>query len=403
MLIRLSNINNMSSGKKIQATGDYTKNKVQLVKSGKPYFDLIITLIQKATESIHIQSYILADDDTGIHVTNALKIAVQRDVSVYILADGYASRSLSTKFIDGLKLANIKFRFFEPLYQSKYFYFGRRMHQKLMVVDAKYALVGGINIADRYNDLPGCAAWLDYAVYIEGPIAKELCVHAWKSWNDFPEKMGITPCEEKEIHFSYTENETVLARIRRNDWVRRKNDISYTYVNMLRNANSHITIMCSYFLPGRLLRKLLRLASARGVKIKVIVAGKSDVKLAKAAERWMYDWLLRYKIELYEYQPNILHAKVVVSDGKLCSIGSYNINDISAYASIELNIDVLDELFSKNVEQTLEGIIKNDCTLISKEKHLQTKNIFKQFYRWCSYKIFRIGFNMVTFYFKRKE
>ncbi len=393
----------MSTLKHTQKNKVFTKNKVQLVQSGKQYFDLLLALIQKATESIHLQSYILADDKTGILITDALKTAVQRDVAVYILADGYASKSLSNTFIDNLRQANIQFRFFEPLYRSKYFYFGRRMHQKLIVIDATYAVVGGMNIADRYNDLPDCPAWLDFAIYAEGPIAKELCVHAWKSWNDFPEKMDVTPCEEKEIHFNFSENETSLARMRRNDWVRRKNDISSTYINMLRNADSHITIMCSYFLPGKIIRKLLRQASARGVKIKLIVAGQSDVKIAKSAERWMYDWLLRHKIELYEYQPTVLHAKVALCDGKLCSIGSYNINDISAYASIELNIDVQDEHFAQKISTILEDKIKNDCAYISKEKHLQTNNIFKQFFRWCSYKIFRIGFYMVTFYFKRKE
>ncbi len=393
----------MSSGKRIQPNKNYIKNKLQFVKSGKPYFDLLLELIQKATESIHLQSYILADDGTGILITNALKTAVKRDVAVYILADGYASKSLSNTFIEGLRQANIQFRFFEPLFRSKYFYFGRRMHQKLIVVDAKYTVVGGMNIADRYNDLPQYPAWLDFAAFIEGPLAKDLCVHAWKTWNDFPKKMDITPCEEKEIAFNFTENEICLARMRRNDWVRRKNDISSTYIDMLRNADSHITIMCSYFLPGKVIRKLLRQASARAVKIKVIVAGQSDVKIAKSAERWMYDWLLRHKIELYEYQPTVLHAKVAVCDGALCSIGSYNINDISAYASIELNIDVLNKSFATQVEQVLEDIIKNDCTHISKEKHLQTKNIFKQFFRWCSYRIFRMGIYMFTFYFKRKE
>jgi cardiolipin synthase A/B len=189
----------------------FTKNKIKLVKGGKQYFDLLLALIQKAEESIHLQSYILADDETGIMITDALKIAVQKDVAVYVLADGYASKSLSNKFIDDLRSANIKFRFFEPLYRSKYFYFGRRMHQKLIVVDAKYAVVGGMNIADRYNDVPECPAWLDFAVYIEGPLTKELCVHAWKSWNDFPKKMGLTPCEGKEIHFNFTENETSLV------------------------------------------------------------------------------------------------------------------------------------------------------------------------------------------------
>lgn len=393
----------MQTLKHKQKNISFSKNKINLIKSGKQYFDLVLELIQNAKESIHLQTYILADDETGILITDALKKAVQKDVAVYILADGYASKNLASTFIDDLRNADIQFRFFEPLYRSKYFYFGRRMHQKLIVVDAKYTVVGGMNIADRYNDLPKNPAWLDFAIYTEGPIAKELCVHAWKSWNDFPKKMGLTPCEGNKIAFNFIENETSLVRMRRNDWVRRKNEISSTYIEMLRNANSHITIMCSYFLPGKTIRKLLRHAAARGVKIKVIVAGQSDVKIAKYAERWMYDWLLRYKIELHEYQPTILHAKVAVCDGKLCSIGSYNINDISAYASIELNIDVLDESFATKVENTLEKIIKNDCVYISKAKHLQTKNILNQFFRWCSYKIFIIGFYMVTFYFKRKE
>ena len=88
------------------------------------------------------------------------------------------------------------------------------------------------------------------------------------------------------------------------------------------------------------MRRLLTNAAKRGVKIKVITAGPSDIMLAKHAERWMYDWLLRNKIELYEYQPAILHAKVAVCDSEWITIGSYNLNNISAYASIELNLDV---------------------------------------------------------------
>jgi cardiolipin synthase A/B len=393
----------MSTIKHKQKNNFFTKNKITLIRSGKPYFNLLVNLIQKATESIHLQAYIFNDDETGQLIVNALSIAAKRNVSIYVLADGYASKHISQKFIDGLRLENIQFRFFEPIFKSKYFYFSRRMHQKMMVVDAKYAVVGGMNIADRYNDLPKTPAWLDYAIYTEGPIAKQFCVLCWKTWNDFPKKMGITACEEKEISFSIDDNETSLVSMRRNDWVRRKNEISTTYVDMFRLANSHITIMCSYFLPGKVIRRLLQQASARGVKIKIIVAGESDVKIAKSAERWLYDWLLRHKIELYEYQPTVLHAKVAVCDKKQCTIGSYNINDISTYASIELNVEVKDEKFSESLDQTLQTIIKNDCEIITKEKHRQRKNIIKQFIRWCSYKIFRISFFAFTFYFKRKE
>ena len=191
--------------------------------------------------------------------------------------------------------------------------------------------------------------------------------------------------------------------MRRNDWVRGKNEISATYSEMFRNARSHITILCSYFLPGKLIRRLLSNATKRGVKIKVVIAGSSDIMLAKYAERWMYDWLLRNKIELYEYQPAILHAKVAVCDSEWLTIGSYNVNNISAYASIELNLDVRNADFAKAVEQILETIIQNECLPITKDKHIHTKNIFKQFIRWCSYQIIRIVFYLLTFYYKQKR
>jgi cardiolipin synthase A/B len=393
----------MSSLKKIKGNNGFTKNNIKLIQSGKQYFDLVLQLISQAKKSIHIQSYIFNDDETGILVVNALKLAAKKNISIYVLADGYASKSISQKFIKSIESENFSFRFFEPFIKSKYFYFGRRMHQKVIVVDGQYAIVGGMNIANRYNDMPESAAWLDFAVYAEGPIAKELCVLCWKTWNDFPKTMELTPCEKETIEYAITEKENCLARIRRNDWVRSKNEISATYIHMLRYAQQEITIMCSYFLPGRVIRKLLRNAISKGVKIKLIVAGQSDVKIAKRAERWMYDWLLRQQIELYEYQPTVLHSKVAVCDNNISTIGSYNINDISAYASIELNIDVKDDGFAQQLSQKLDTIINDDCIKITTAIHIETKNIFKQFARWCSYKIFRIGFYMVTFYFKRKE
>jgi cardiolipin synthase len=388
----------------IKTSSDYTsRNKVKLIHGGKEYFDLLLHLINTATDSIHLQTYIYDNDETGLLVAEALKTAAKRNVQVYLLADGYASQIMSHKLINDLREAGIHFRFFEPFLKSKRFYFGRRMHHKVFVSDAKFSLVGGINIADRYNDLPGKPAWLDFAVYAEGEIAKELCVLCWKTWNNFPSKMGITPCEEKQLVFDFKEEETSRVRMRRNDWVRRKNEISATYIDMFRNARSHITILCSYFLPGKVIRRLLSNAARRGVKIKVITAGPSDIMLAKHAERWLYDWLLRNKIELYEYQPEVLHAKVAVCDSEWLTIGSYNVNNISAYASIELNLNIRNAAFAVGVEQTLENIIQKDCVVITKQKHLQTKNIFKQFIRWCSYEIIRLVFYMLTFYYKQKS
>ncbi|HQY12735.1 MAG TPA: phospholipase D-like domain-containing protein, partial [Ferruginibacter sp.] len=354
---------------------------MQLIRGGRAYFDKLLQLIGNAKESIHLQTYIYDDDETGRLVADALKEAVQRNVEVHLMADGYASQAMSKSFIAGLKNAGIHFRFFETFFKSRYFYFGRRMHHKMTVVDTRYALVGGVNISNRYNDMPGQPAWLDFALFVEGEVARELCVLCWKSWKSYPVNMGITPCEEKQVTFDFLPEEQSEVRMRRNDWVRRKNQISSTYVKILRSSRSEVTILCSYFLPSIFIRRQMANAIKRGVTIRVIAAGDSDVKVAKNAERWLYDWLLRNGIELYEYQKNILHGKMAVSDEEWMTAGSYNINNISAYASIELNLDVRNPAFAKETRQVLQEIMEKDCTRITFEQHIKTNNIFKQFNR----------------------
>ncbi|HAO46933.1 MAG TPA: phospholipase D-like domain-containing protein [Ferruginibacter sp.] len=376
------------------------QNKVRLVQGGSVYFSLLLQLIAGAKESIHLQTYIYENDDTGLLIARALKEAVLRNVQVHLMVDGYASQALPDSFIKELKDAGIHFRFFEPVFKSSRFYFGRRMHHKVVVADAKVAMVGGVNISNRYNDRPGHPAWLDFALHAEGEVAKELCVLCWKSWKGYPMNMGITPCEEKILPFDFSPEERSEVRMRRNDWVRRKNQISSTYVQLLRTSEKEVTILCSYFLPGVFIRRQMLAAIKRGVSIRVIAAGKSDVKVAKSAERWLYDWLLRNGIQLFEYRQNILHGKLAVCDEQWMTLGSYNINNISAYASIELNLDVRNPAFVKSVRQTLEEIIEKDCDRISFEKHKRTKNVFKQFSRWLSYQFIRTVFYLFTFYFK---
>ena len=389
------------SAKKTAILNIYTAiNQVKLIRAGKEYFNLLQELIHSANESIYIQSYIFDDDETGTLVADALKQAVKRKVNVYLMADGYASQGMTKSFIRELRTAGIHFRFFEPFFASRYFYFGRRMHHKITVIDATYALVGGVNIANRYNDLPGEPAWLDFALYAHGEIAKHLCILCWKTWNGFSHNMPLAPCETKQIDYAISFANMSEVRMRRNDWVRRKNEISATYIEMLRTAKKEITILCSYFLPGKVIRRQIVHATKRGVRIRVIAAGRSDVILAKNAERWLYDWLLRNGIELYEYQKNILHGKIAVCDDQWMTIGSYNINNISTYASIELNLDVRNVDFSIHVRKTLQEIIAKDCTRITTEHQKKTKNIFKQFIRWLSYEFIRVAFYMFTFYFK---
>ncbi len=384
--------------------GNYTgNNKVKLIRGGKDYFDLLIQLINQATDSIHLQTYIFESDATGRLIGNALIQAATKKINVFLLVDAYASQSLSKTFIKELTDAGVHFRFFETFFKTKHFYLGRRLHHKVVVIDTRYTLVGGLNISDNYNEWNEHSAWLDFALYAEGEIAQQLCVLCWKAWRDFPSKMGVTPCEQKSLSYNFSPEEKALVRMRRNDWVRRKTEISKSYVEMFDNAESHIIILSSYLIPGKLFRHHLKKAVQRGVLITVITAGRSDIALAKNAERFWYAWLLRNNIEVYEYGKNILHGKMAVCDGEWLTIGSFNVNNISTYASIELNLDVRDKKLGGDTEKILRDIINSDCVKITTTTLRRSTNIFSQFLHWLSYEIINTVFYLFTFYFRHQD
>ncbi|WP_315817346.1 phospholipase D-like domain-containing protein [Paraflavitalea speifideaquila] len=152
-----------------------------------------------------------------------------------------------------------------------------------------------------------------------------------------------------------------------------------------------------------LVRKKMARAARRGVKIKLVLAGISDVKLAKHAERYIYRWIFRNNIEVYEYKLSVLHAKIATYDGKWATIGSYNVNNISAFASIELNLDVQEEIFAQSMQQHIEQVIGEDCERITEEDYRIRYNFLKRLYQQCCYQVIRILFFLFTFYFKQRS
>lgn len=376
-------------------------NRASLIQGGASYFRLLEKLIDDATYSIQLQVYIFEEDDTGKVIAEKLIQAAQKGIQVQILLDGYASRNISSHLRNRMRSSGILLRFFEPIFKSNKYYFGRRLHHKVFVVDGEKSLVGGINISDRYNDTADAAAWMDWAIYIDGQASYELLKVCNKLFIKSERDTNLFPLEKSRN--SLTPNENCAIRIRRNDWVMNMHQISASYMEMLKNANKEIIIMSSYFIPGRFFRKQIEKASKKGIVIKVIVAGMSDVGISKNAEKYFYRWALRNGVEIYEYQTNVLHGKIAVSDASLTTIGSYNINDISALASIELNIDIANKPFSYIVYEKLSSIIRDECkkvepTLITKETNWLTK-----FIQWSSYEFYRVTFTLFTFYFKRNR
>ncbi|HMG88830.1 MAG TPA: phospholipase D-like domain-containing protein [Chryseolinea sp.] len=389
----------ISKNELIQKGGYTSNNGIELIRGGAPFFDLLERLIDGASQSIHFQMYIYEEDETGQRIAHALIRAANRGVKVYLLLDGYASRSFrDSATLTDIKNAGIHFRWFEPLFRGHNFFVGRRMHHKIIVADEAQGLVAGLNITNRYNDIDGQPGWLDYGALVRGEAAKELynrCVQMW--FRRAPRSNNVS------VRTPPGPDGDCFVRVRVNDWARNRNQISRSYIEMLQRAQKSITIMSSYFVPGRVIRKYLRAASKRGVKIRIIMTKSSDIALAKAAERFFYPWLLRRNIEIYEYRQKVLHAKVATYDNLWVTIGSYNVNDLSAYASIELNLDVHDQGFSATVDQALDRIIERDCDRITADTYQRSTRIWNTAIYRMAYSLVRLFLFVFTINFGNEK
>lgn len=366
---------------------------VQLVISGRNYFDTMEELINAAKQSIHLQTYIFEEDNTGNRIANALKNAARRGVSVYVMADGFGSNSLSLNFINDLTQSGVNFRFFAPIFSSENLYFGRRLHHKVIVADKNSALVGGINIADKYSGRDKNTPWLDYSILVKGQV----CIYLHILCENLFNKNPFIKRKKKKL-FDQGTRGNFLIRFRRNDWIWKKNEIHHSYREALTKAESSVIIIASYFLPGFLFRRILRNARKRGVEITLVLTRSSDVKIIHSAERYLYSFLLRNKIKIFEWPNSMMHGKATIADNDWVTIGSYNINQLSHYRSIELNADIKNQGFAKLFRDHIEQVILADCNEITNEKLLRAGYLI-QLVNFLSYHYVKL----ISYFFLSKK
>ena len=388
------NLKNFSSG-----------NNITLIKGGGEYFTVLENLIDEAKKSIHLHSYIFTADNIGTKIIDALKKSAKSGVVVFVLVDTIGSFDLSSKVVEDMRKSGIHFRFFLPLLSREGFHFGRRLHQKVIVIDSKKTMVGGINIADRYLGNKQKKAWFDFAVLVEGDIAREInniCASIWEK--KFTKKHWHQKNKKKYqlIKTSKPLIKNSLVRVRENDWTRHRLDISKSYKYVFKNAENYITIIGAYFLPSRTLRKLIKKASGRGVKINVILSQESDEKVFKLAMNHLYGWFIRYNIKIYEYKPSVVHAKAAVSDNIWTTIGSHDLNFLSTYGLVEMNVEVLNKEFALNFKKELDEIIKKDCVRISVQS-IRKKWMTERIVEWFAYHVMRVSFWILTFLTVKEE
>ena len=369
---------------------DTVPKNLELVYSGKDYFARLEAIIRDAQFEIHLQMYLFENDATGKRIVAALKEAALRKVEIYVLLDGLGSLSFPDELLKDLKFSGINIRFFAPLFSTYTFYLGRRLHRKVVVADAKVALVGGINIADKYHGSTTEKPWLDYAVQLNGEIAKplqQLCRDKYFKKREL---------KNTKIKSTFQIQNDTSVRILQNDWLKGKNEICDGYIKSIRQAKKEIIIIGSYFLPGIRIIQALKKASKNKVTIKLILSGKSDLPMTRRATCFLYDKFLKYNIELYEWDQSVLHGKVAVIDENWSTIGSFNLNNLSSYGSLEMNVEIRSRSFSSEFRTHLNGVI-SQCQSITKESLKTKTTIMTKFINLFSYVITRMIELVVTY------
>ena len=360
-------------------------NQVTLLTGGDELFPAMHTAIASAQREVWLATYIFHEDAAAHLIAESLVAAAQRGVRVCVVVDGFGSKaSLPSlrRWFDG---SDVELAVFRPIDRwAAWFQPGqlRRLHQKLLATDNEQAFVGGINIIDDRNDLNhGATAEprLDFAVALRGPIVGPVAqtVRAmWtraafgREWRD--EVVALARSAEpvararalmrrlrvsRKPRVAGPDAAPVRAAFLVRDNVRQRRAIERSYIGALRNARERIDLVSPYFYPGRVFRQVLHEAAQRGVRVRLLLQGKVDYRFAGMAAAVLYDELLARGMQIYEYMPAFLHAKVALVDDDWATVGSSNIDPLSLLLNLEANVVVRDAAFTAALTAAFEQAI----------------------------------------------
>lgn len=360
-------------------------NQLELLQSGNSFFEKLSELIKNATTEIHFQLYIFEPDKTGKIIQDLLIEAAKRGVKIYVVLDAYGSKNLNETWQKNFENAGIEIYFYSPIKFGNYLHMGMRLHHKIICVDGQFALVGGINISNNYSAYSLQTPWLDFALLSQGKVVEDLLQICKQTLKKVSKHSKFKKKQELQ-----KEHKPIITRVLQNNWVQAKFGITHQYKQKIRKSEHEIILFASYFIPSLALKRLLKKAAKRGVNVHVVLSSISDVGLVKNATEYFYADMLKAGIKLYEWKQSVLHAKVALIDSDWLSVGSYNLNYLSDFGSIECNLEVLDEVFCSSTNNKLKVLMEEGCESISIEEFENRSNIFSKIYQAICYGLVRL-------------
>ena len=360
-------------------------NDLKLLTNGRAYFPVLQREIDAAQSEIYLETYIFADDNTGRRIAAALVRAAKRGVRVHVLIDGFGSKGTFERTQQLLEADNIEVLIFGPktspltLRRNRL----RRLHRKLVVVDARVAFIGGINIIDDMHTPRQTPPRYDYAVRIEGPLVAQVLEQAERLWRRVAWaslKRGLERRAPADAGAHGAQHAVLVVR----DNFRHRSDIEDAYLDAIRAARKEVIIANAYFFPGTRFRHALREAALRGVRVVLLLQGRVEYVLLHYASRALYGPLLDAGVEIYEYHKSFLHAKVAVIDKHWATVGSSNIDPFSLMLAREANIVVDDVRFSQELRRSLLEHMRSGAKVVAK-RQWRRQPLWRRLLIWGAY------------------
>jgi cardiolipin synthase len=305
------------------------EHRARWLRDGDTAFAAMAALIEGARESIDLEAYIVRPGEPAQSLRSALLRACARGVRVTVLYDAFGSEGLPEDFFAALSAAGAQLRVFSPARRLRLAF---RDHRKLLVCDAQRAIVGGLNIGPEYAGDGIRRGWLDLALQIEGPIAGALAASFAAMYALAPVNPAAIGEFRRGVRRMAYGNGAVRLLLTGPGWPPGR--LSRQLRTDLRRARA-VRCMAGYFLPPRRIRRALRHCAANGGLVQLLLAGQSDVPVARYAAEHLYARMLAGGAQLYEYQPQVLHAKLFMMDDTVY-IGSCNLDRRSLSVNYEL-------------------------------------------------------------------
>src|SRR5256714_3112201 len=338
-------------------------NNITTLINGREIFPAMLVAIHSAKRSINFETYTFWNDEIGREFVEALSDAARRGVHVNAILDAQGTKRLGRENFNKLQSAGVNLVKYHRSFFPDPRRYNNRTHRKLLVVDGKIAFIGGAGIAETWaGNADSTKHWRDNHYKITGPVVAQLQASFMSNWL----KTRGNVLHGDDYFPPLANTGSSLAQAIRSGAPYENLDLMYLLG--VASAQKTLRIENAYFLPDDMVRKELVAATKRGVKIEIIVPGKKiDQKLVRGASKRHWPELLEAGIKIYEYEPTMVHVKLMIVDDTFVSVGSGNFDNRSIRLNDEANLDVLDRNFAAQQIRLFESD-KKQCREVTLDK-----------------------------------